>query len=82
MEFVRRSDLYEVGLNNEAFTKKEVDMLADMGIKVFSNLGDYPTWWAQLAPMGVTGFKTNYAAAYTKWWEQNSQAQTPIPSAT
>lgn len=74
MEFVRKSDLYEVGLNNEAFTKKEVDMLADMGIKVFSNLGDYPTWWVQLAPMGVTGFKTNYAAAYTRWWEQNSQA--------
>lgn len=69
MEFVRRSDLYEVGLNNEAFTKEDVDMLAEMGIKVFSNLGDYKEWWAQLAPMGVTGFKTNYPEAYTEWWQ-------------
>ena len=68
MDFVRRSDLYEVGLNNEAFTKADVDMLAEMGVKVFSNLGDYPEWWAQLGPMGVTGFKTNYPDAYTEWW--------------
>ncbi len=68
MEFVRRSDLWEVGLNNEAFTKADVDMLAEMGIKVFSNLGDYPEWWAQLGPMGVAGFKTNYPDAYTEWW--------------
>lgn len=68
MDFVRRSDLYEVGLNNEAFTKADVDMLAGMGIKVFSNLGDYVEWWAQLEPMGVTGFKTNYPEAYTEWW--------------
>ena len=68
MEFVRRSDLWEVGLNNEAFTKADVDMLADMGIKVFSNLGDYPEWWAQICEMGVTGFKTNYPDAYTEWW--------------
>lgn len=71
MEFVRRSDLYEVGLNNEAFTKADVDMLAEMGIKVFSNLGDYPEWWAQICEMGVTGFKTNYPDAYTEWWYQN-----------
>ena len=69
MDFVRRSDLWEVGLNNEAFTKADVDMLADMGIRVFSNLGDYPEWWAQLGPMGVTGFKTNYPDAYTEWWQ-------------
>lgn len=69
MEFVRRSDLWEVGLNNEAFTKADVDMLAEMGIRVFSNLGDYPEWWAQLGPMGVTGFKTNYPDAYTEWWQ-------------
>lgn len=68
MAFVKKSDLYEVGLNNEAFTKADVDMLDDMGVKVFSNLGDYPEWWAQLAPMGVTGFKTNYPDAYTEWW--------------
>lgn len=72
MEFVKRSDLYEVGLNNEAFTKADVDMLAEMGIKVFSNLGDYKEWWAQLGPMGVTGFKTNYVGAYTEWWQQNN----------
>ena len=45
MDFVRRSDLWEVGLNNEAFTKRDVEMFADMGIWVFSNLGDYPEWW-------------------------------------
>ena len=70
MDFVRRSDLWEVGLNNEAFTKADVDMLADMGIKVFSNLGDYPEWWAQINEMGIAGFKTNYPDAYTEWWRQ------------
>ena len=73
MEFVRRSDLWEVGLNNEAFTKDDVDMLADMGIRVFSNLGDYPEWWAQICEMGVTGFKTNYPDAYTEWWIANQK---------
>ena len=70
MDFIRRSDLWEVGLNNEAFTKADVEMLAGMGIKVFSNLGDYPEWWQQLCDMGVTGFKTNYRDAYTEWWMQ------------
>ena len=68
MEFVKKSDLWEVGLNNEAFTKEDVDMLNGMGIKVFSNLGDYVEWWEQLEIMGVTGFKTNYAEVYTNWW--------------
>lgn len=67
MDFVRRSDLYEVGLNNEAFTKADVDLLASLGVRVFSNLGDYREWWARLAPLGVTGFKTNYPEAYTAW---------------
>ena len=71
MDFVRRSDLWEVGLNNEAFTKEDVEMFASMGIKVFSNLGDYPEWWKQLSEMGVTGFKTNYPDAYTEWWSAN-----------
>ncbi len=71
MDFVRRSDLWEVGLNNEAFTKEDVEMFASMGIKVFSNLGDYPEWWKQLGEMGVTGFKTNYPDAYTEWWSAN-----------
>ncbi len=71
MAFVRRSDLWEVGLNNEAFTGKDVEMFEEMGIKVFSNLGDYPEWWQQLCEMGVTGFKTNYPDAYTEWWQSN-----------
>ncbi len=73
MAFVKNADLYEVGLNNEAFTKEDVDMLAEMGIKVFSNLGDYVEWWAQLAPMGVTGFKTNYPQAYIEWWSSTQK---------
>ncbi len=68
MEFVKRSDLWEVGLNNEAFTKEDVDMFEAMGIKVFSNLGDYPEWWQQICDTGVTGFKTNFPDAYTEWW--------------
>jgi hypothetical protein len=71
MDFVRRADLWEVGLNNEAFTKADVEMLAEMGIKVFSNLGDYPEWWEQIGEMGVTGFKTNFPDAYTEWWASN-----------
>ncbi|MBR4450234.1 MAG: hypothetical protein IKS39_00180 [Clostridia bacterium] len=43
-------------------------MLESMGIKVFSNLGDYPEWWKQICDMGVVGFKTNYPDAYTEWW--------------
>ena len=70
MDFVRRSDLWEVGLNNEAFTQADVDMLAGMGIKVFSNLGDYPEWWEQICRMGIAGFKTNYPDAFTEWWQK------------
>ncbi|MBQ6543147.1 MAG: hypothetical protein IJL77_02055, partial [Clostridia bacterium] len=66
--FVKRSDLWEVGLNNEAFTKSDVEMFEEMGIKVFSNLGDYPEWWQKICDMGVAGFKTNYPDAYTEWW--------------
>ena len=73
MDFVRRSDLWEVGLNNEAFTKADVEMFAGMGIRVFSNLGDYPEWWQQLCDMGVTAFKTNYPEAYTEWWLRTQQ---------
>lgn len=70
MEFVRRKDLYEVGLNDGKFTKENVDMFAEPGVKVFSNFGDFPEWWAQLAPMDVTGFKTNYPESYTEWWNE------------
>jgi glycerophosphoryl diester phosphodiesterase len=68
MDFVKRSDLWEVGLNNEAFTKEDVEMFREMGINVFSNLGDYPEWWKQICDMGVKGFKTNYPDAFTEWW--------------
>ena len=68
IDFVKRSDLWEVGLNNEAFTKEDVEMFESMGIKVFSNLGDYPEWWQQICDMGIAGFKTNYPDAYTEWW--------------
>ncbi len=69
MDFVRRSDLWEVGLNNEAFTKADVEMFAEMGIQVFSNLGDYPEWWRQICDMNIAGFKTNYPDAFTEWWQ-------------
>ncbi len=68
--FVRRSDLYEVGLNNEAFTRMDVDFFETLGIKVFSNLGDYPEWWEKICETGVTAFKTNYPEAYNEWWTQ------------
>ena len=71
MDFVKRSDLWEVGLNNEAFTKEDVEMFESMRIKVFSYLGDYPEWWQQICDMGVTGFKTNYPDAYPEWWLSN-----------
>lgn len=67
--FVQRAGFYEVGLNDKWFTDAEVKRLADMGVKVFSNLGDYPDWWRTLQTIGVEGFKTNYAEAYTAWLE-------------
>lgn len=72
LAFIKQAGLYEIGLNDQWFTKEEVDMLAQLGIKVFSNLGDYPEWWAKLEPLGVAGFKTNYAEAFTEWY--NSKA--------
>lgn len=65
--FAKEAGLYEVGLNDKWFTKEDVDMLRGMGVKVFSNLGDYPEWWKALQTLGVEGFKTNYAEAYTHW---------------
>ena len=61
-------DLFEVGLNADAFTCEDVRWLGEHGIHVFSNLGDYPDWWEKMVTRGVLGFKTNYAAAYTNWW--------------
>lgn len=73
MAFVRNADLYEVGLNSGDFGKADVDAFAGMGIKVFSNLGDYTGWWEKLEEAGVAGFKTNYPEAYTKWWKENKK---------
>lgn len=66
-EFVNSADLYEVGLNDFWFTAEDSRYLAERGIKVFSNLGDYPEWWSAMPSLGVTAFKTNYAEAYTDW---------------
>ena len=68
MNFVKNADLYEVGLNDGSFSKDTVDMFESMGIKVFSNLGDYVEWWSRLDPMGVAGFKTNYPEAFVDWY--------------
>ena len=65
--FTKEAGLYEVGLNDKWFTKEDVELLAGMGVKVFSNLGDYPEWWQALQTLGVEAFKTNYAEAYTHW---------------
>lgn len=78
MAFVRRSDLWEVGLNNEAFDKRDVDMLAEMGIRVFSNLGDYVSWWDRLEEAGAAGFKTNYPEAYTRHREKTKKGSSGV----
>lgn len=66
---VEKYDFYEIGLNDQWFTAEDTAWLAERGVKVFSNLGDYPEWWSSLEPLGVTAFKTNYAEAYTEWLE-------------
>ena len=67
MDLIEGADLFEVGLNDQKFTVEDTKMLAEKGIKVFSNLGDYPEWWAAMPELGVVAFKTNYAEAYTEW---------------
>lgn len=68
---IETMDLYEVGLNAECFTSEDVQWLKERGIFVLSNLGDYPDWWAQLVQLDVLGFKTNYAQAFTEWWNKH-----------
>ena len=68
---IQGMDFYEVGLNAEHVSPEDVRWLADRGISVFSNLGDYTSWWRAVNTLGLAGFKTNYAAAYTAWWAQN-----------
>lgn len=67
-EYIRDLDLFEVGLNDRKYTEEDVRYLNDRGIQVLSNLGDYPAWWEEMCRTGALGFKTNYAAAFTKWW--------------
>ena len=62
-------DLYEAGLNAGAFGRKEVEFLHGRGIRVFSNLGDTPSWWAEMDRLGVDGFKTNCIGMYNEWRE-------------
>ena len=69
--YIRDMDLFEVGLNDRQYTRDDVAYLNDRGIQVFSNLGDYPGWWEEMCSNGSLGFKTCYAAAFTKWWYQN-----------
>lgn len=68
---VQESDFFEVGLNAGAFTEEDLHWLRDRGVQVFSNLGDDPSWWARMCELDILGFKTNYAQAFTKWWQQN-----------
>lgn len=70
--FVEDASLYEVGLNDQWFTEDDVKYLNDKGIKVFSNLGDYPEWWQTINELNIEAFKTNYAEAYTDWKKENA----------
>lgn len=69
--YIRDFDLFEVGLNDWKYTRDDVKYLNDRGVQVLSNLGDYPQWWEEMCSNGSLGFKTNYAAAFTKWWHEN-----------
>lgn len=67
MAEIHGMDLYEVGLNDGQIRPADVAYLHDRGIRVFSNLGDYPAWWEAVNRLEIAGFKTNYAQAYTRW---------------
>ena len=62
-------DFYEVGLNVEHISEDTVNYLHQKGVKVFSNLGDYPIWWEKMHTLQIDGFKTNYIRDYTYWME-------------
>ncbi len=72
-EYIKGKDLFEIGLNDRKYKREDVRYLNDRGIQVFSNLGDYPLWWEEMCRTGALGFKTNYAAAFTKWWMQKAK---------
>ena len=60
-EWLEGKDVDEVGLDAWRFSLEDVAYLSDRGIRVFSNLGDTPDWWAKLRTMPIAGFKTNFA---------------------
>lgn len=60
-------DIWELGLNAEAFSAEDVKRLADRGIAVFANLGDTPKWWKTLNETEAAAFKTNAPAQYLAW---------------
>ncbi len=68
---VTSMDLWEIGLNDFKFDETDVSWCADHGIRIFSNLGDYPKWWQRINELGIAGFKTCYPEAYTDWWMNN-----------
>ncbi len=70
-EYIRDLDLFEAGLNDRQYTADDVRYLKDRGTQVLSNLGDYPRWWEEMCHTGALGFKTNYPAAFTRWWFAN-----------
>ncbi len=62
-------DLYEAGLNIEHISEDVIKYLKQRNIKIFSNLGDQPSWWKKMCDLKIDGFKTNYPEKYTDWWE-------------
>lgn len=68
-------DLYEIGLNAEAFGREEVEFLHGRGIRVFSNLGDTPSWWEKMDQIEADGFKTNCLGSYNEWRGEASGRQ-------
>jgi glycerophosphoryl diester phosphodiesterase len=75
-ERLAQMDMFEVGLNAGRFTLEDVAWLKDRGVQVLSNLGDAPAWWEKLCGLETYGFKTNYAQAYSEWW-QGAHARRP-----
>lgn len=59
INLMKNWQLYEIGLNADAFTAQDVERINNRGIRVFSNLGDYPEWWNRMKDLGVSAFKTN-----------------------
>lgn len=78
LEMIGDWDLFEIGLNPGWFTKEDVEILRARGIEALANLMDIPTWWADLSAMGMYGFKTNYAGAYTKMLHALLNQRDPI----